>query len=238
MLTSPAGCPDAATPRRPSSQPAVLRSADRRLCRRVSSTRRRGPKYHQSISDQLNSLAAQYGQDRRLDAAAGQIGEYLTATTSAALATQHGGGKHRLDNSTPGDWDVSGNGVFQAGSLACTPSSPPGSMPSTARSPPRCQRRRSTSGAQLRHARGGASPLATTVWVVAQAGVRRHGARRRARFSARRVRWRCARYGNAAQDDLGGVTVEGRGHARPQAPAADVVVVRISVKILVTIRRR
>ena len=72
--------------------------------------------YHQSVADQINSLAANTGVTDGSDAAAGQIGEYLTATASVALATSMAVANIVSINLTAGDWDVTGNCVFHAGS--------------------------------------------------------------------------------------------------------------------------
>ena len=70
--------------------------------------------YHQSVADQLASLATNNGVTDGNDAAAGQVGEYVTASGSGV----------GLANGTPanvatltlaaGDWDVSGNAQFVA----------------------------------------------------------------------------------------------------------------------------
>ena len=72
--------------------------------------------YHQSVSDQLATINASRGVTDGSDAAAGQTGEYLTATASVALATSMAAANVVSINLTAGDWDVTGNCVFHAGS--------------------------------------------------------------------------------------------------------------------------
>ena len=73
--------------------------------------------YHQAVADQVNALAAKanVGVTDGSDAAAGQIGEYMTATASGVgLANNVASNIVSLDL-TAGDWDVSGNVAFSAG---------------------------------------------------------------------------------------------------------------------------
>jgi hypothetical protein len=75
--------------------------------------------YHQSVADRINALAAKVGAGTGVtdgsDAAAGQIGEYMTATASGiGLANNVASNIVSLDL-TSGDWDVSGNVAFSAG---------------------------------------------------------------------------------------------------------------------------
>ena len=72
--------------------------------------------YHQDVSDRLASIPVDVttGVTDGSDAAAGRIGEYLTASASGvALATGVVANVVSLDL-TAGDWDVSGNVQFSA----------------------------------------------------------------------------------------------------------------------------
>ena len=73
--------------------------------------------YYQDVSDRLATLATfKTGVTDGSDAAAGQIGEYLSASGgSVALANNVVGNVVSLDL-TAGDWDVAGNVQFTAGS--------------------------------------------------------------------------------------------------------------------------
>ena len=75
--------------------------------------------YHQSVADQLASLAATMRANQGVtdgsDATAGQIGEYMTMTgTATGLANNAMTPVASLDL-TAGDWDVSGNVQFSSG---------------------------------------------------------------------------------------------------------------------------
>ncbi len=65
--------------------------------------------YHQSVADRLTALHA--GSTDGSDANPGDVGEYMEASGSAALAT---GGHSDVAslNLTAGDWDVSGSAVI------------------------------------------------------------------------------------------------------------------------------
>ena len=74
--------------------------------------------YHQALTDQTAAntaaLAAKAGVTDGSDATAGQIGEYLTASSSGTITPSTGD----INNIatlplTAGDWDVEGNVVFQ-----------------------------------------------------------------------------------------------------------------------------
>ena len=75
--------------------------------------------YHQSVADQVNKLAAKVGAGAGVtdgsDAAAGQIGEYLTATASGIALTNNAAVNIVSLDLTAGDWDVSGHVQFNAG---------------------------------------------------------------------------------------------------------------------------
>ena len=71
--------------------------------------------HHQDVADALQVLAANRGVTDGSDAAAGQVGEYMTASASGvALANNVAANIVSLDL-TAGDWDVSGNVQFSAG---------------------------------------------------------------------------------------------------------------------------
>ncbi len=125
--------------------------------------------YHQSVADQLTALPAQMrkGVTDGSDAQAGDIGEYLTASASVPLTNNTLANVVSI-SLTAGDWDVSGNVAFAAGSgphfffgagidvldtftSATFPSAALNMAISTA------THRRNVTGA-------------TTVWVVAEAG--------------------------------------------------------------------
>jgi hypothetical protein len=72
--------------------------------------------YHQSVSDQLKTLQATVnrGVTDGSDAAAGDIGEYLTWSASTPLASGANTNVASLPL-TPGDWEVSGDVAFVTG---------------------------------------------------------------------------------------------------------------------------
>lgn len=79
--------------------------------------------YNVDVSDALANLTSQVaglsgsigqGVTDGSDAAAGKVGEYLSATGSLTLSNAVVANVASL-NLTPGDWDVSGNVVFVAG---------------------------------------------------------------------------------------------------------------------------
>ncbi len=70
--------------------------------------------YHQSVSDQLASLAANAGVTDGSDASAGQVGEYVAATGSGVGLANGSPANVATLALTAGDWDVSGNVQFVA----------------------------------------------------------------------------------------------------------------------------
>lgn len=69
--------------------------------------------YHQSVADRLGTIQA--GVTDGSDAAAGDIGEYMTAVSGAVGLASGVVTNLAAVNLTPGDWDVSGYVLFQAG---------------------------------------------------------------------------------------------------------------------------
>jgi len=69
--------------------------------------------YHQSVSDTLATVHA--GVTDGSDAAAGQIGEYMTATGGPVALVSGSVANVASLALTAGDWDVSGNVQFSAG---------------------------------------------------------------------------------------------------------------------------
>jgi hypothetical protein len=67
--------------------------------------------YHQEVSDQLAGMTV--GVTDGSDAAAGQIGEYLSASGSGALTSAAPADRATL-TLTAGDWDVSGSALISA----------------------------------------------------------------------------------------------------------------------------
>jgi len=76
--------------------------------------------YHQSVSDALATVQAHAGVTDGSDAAAGQIGEYMTATGGPVALTSGFVANVASLALTAGDWDVSGNVQFSAGAGAHT----------------------------------------------------------------------------------------------------------------------
>lgn len=74
--------------------------------------------YFQNSADQLATLPAKVrkGVTDGSDAAAGDIGEYLTATSGAVPLTPSAPANVVSVNLTAGDWDIQGNVGFAAGS--------------------------------------------------------------------------------------------------------------------------
>lgn len=74
--------------------------------------------YHQAISDAVAALPAQMrrGVTDGSDAAAGDVGEYLSATGGAVALTNNALANVVSLSLTAGDWDVEGNVGFNAGS--------------------------------------------------------------------------------------------------------------------------
>jgi hypothetical protein len=74
--------------------------------------------YHQSVADQVNALTVTRNQGvvDGSDAAAGQVGEYLTASSSGVALASNTQANVATLNLTPGDWDVSGLVSFSASS--------------------------------------------------------------------------------------------------------------------------
>jgi len=74
--------------------------------------------YHQSLSDQVNDLAIvaatkNKGVTDGSDAVAGDIGEYLFTPSGASVGLSNGSVQNICSlDLTPGDWDVSGNIIF------------------------------------------------------------------------------------------------------------------------------
>jgi hypothetical protein len=75
--------------------------------------------YHQSVSDLLTALRANSGVTDGSDAAAGQVGEYMTASGSVPLANNTVTTVATL-NLTAGDWEVSGGVTFTISGAAST----------------------------------------------------------------------------------------------------------------------
>jgi hypothetical protein len=73
--------------------------------------------HHQDVVDQLNIISStmQRGVTDGSDAAAGQIGEYLTATASSIGLTSNVAANIVSLDLPAGDWDVSGTVAFGAG---------------------------------------------------------------------------------------------------------------------------
>jgi hypothetical protein len=69
--------------------------------------------YHQSVADALANVHA--GISDGSDAAPGQIGEYMTSTSTAVGVGDGAVTNLAAVNLTPGDWDVSGYVAFNAG---------------------------------------------------------------------------------------------------------------------------
>jgi len=69
--------------------------------------------YHQTVADKLTELHA--GVIDGSDAAAGDVGEYLTATASGVGLANNVAATVVSLSLTAGDWDVSGAVVFNAG---------------------------------------------------------------------------------------------------------------------------
>ena len=74
--------------------------------------------WYQKVADRLAELPAELrkGVTDGSDAAAGDVGEYLTATSGAVALTNAALANVVSVDLTAGDWDVSGNVVFTAGS--------------------------------------------------------------------------------------------------------------------------
>lgn len=74
-------------------------------------------RYFQDMTDKMNAFmaGARKGVQDGSDAIAGYVGEYMEATGSASLSTGTVTTVASLDL-TAGDWDVSGNASFSAGS--------------------------------------------------------------------------------------------------------------------------
>ena len=74
--------------------------------------------YHQSLSDQVNDLSivaatTNKGVTDGSDAVAGDIGEYLFTPSGASVGLSNGSVQNICSlDLTPGDWDVSGNIIF------------------------------------------------------------------------------------------------------------------------------
>ena len=132
--------------------------------------------YHQSVSDQLASttatIAARAGVTDGSDATAGQIGEYLTASSSGAVTPGSGGINNIATLAlTAGDWDVQGNVIFNPTAgvtyAACSVSTASGAIGPIATRVPGAG-----SATQLRIGTGGGLRVsvaaATTVYLTAQ----------------------------------------------------------------------
>lgn len=78
--------------------------------------------YYQAVADRLGSLpaAVRKGATDGSDAAAGDIGEYLTASGSGVPLTNNVQATVATLNLTPGDWDVSGGVTFHLTSVTAT----------------------------------------------------------------------------------------------------------------------
>ena len=122
--------------------------------------------YNQAVSDALGQIPV--GVSDGSDAAAGNVGEYMTSTSGAATLASNTLTNLSAINLTPGDWDVSGYVLFQAGAGTHTffavgiiglDARIYATFPTTAidQLMPTINHRVSTS-------------TATTVWVVAEAG--------------------------------------------------------------------
>ncbi len=69
--------------------------------------------YHQAVADRLGTI--EQGITDGSNAAAGDVGEYMTATSGAVGLTNNVVTNLAALNLTPGDWDVSGYVLFQGG---------------------------------------------------------------------------------------------------------------------------
>ena len=70
--------------------------------------------WYQQVSDQMTTLQARWGVTDGSDAAAGQIGEYLSASGSGVGLANGSPANVATLALTAGDWDVSGNVQFVA----------------------------------------------------------------------------------------------------------------------------
>lgn len=121
--------------------------------------------YHQSVSDKLAQMYR--GVTDGSDAAAGNIGEYLTNTSGAVALTSGAIANVVSLDLTAGDWDVSGNVIF-------TPSAGTHSFFGVGMDAPDVYLAATFSTAALNQALNTAPrrynvTATTTVWVVAQA---------------------------------------------------------------------
>ena len=73
--------------------------------------------YHQGVADKLSLAQMRKGVTDGSDAAAGDIGEYMSASASVPLSNAVAANVVSL-SLTAGDWDVAGNVVFSPGSGA------------------------------------------------------------------------------------------------------------------------
>ena len=132
--------------------------------------------YHQSVSDQLAALASTVQSNQGVtdgsDATAGQVGEYLTASSSGAVTPGSGGINNIATLAlTAGDWDVAGNVIFNPTAgvtyAACSVSTASGAIGPIATRVPGAG-----SATQLRIGTGGGLRVsvaaATTVYLTAQ----------------------------------------------------------------------
>jgi hypothetical protein len=90
--------------------PLVEKTADEK-----GQTTQAWTEFFQAISTKLNNLTV--GVTDGSDAAAGDIGEYMTATGSVTLASNTANAPTSL-TLTAGDWDVGGNATFHVTSAA------------------------------------------------------------------------------------------------------------------------
>jgi hypothetical protein len=74
--------------------------------------------FHQNVADRLDTLQAQMGKGVTdgSEAAAGKVGEYLTAVSGSVGLTSASVTNIISLDLTAGDWDVQGNVTFAAGS--------------------------------------------------------------------------------------------------------------------------
>ena len=132
--------------------------------------------YHQSVSDQLAALASTVQSNQGVtdgsDASAGQIGEYVTASSSGAVTPSTGAVNNIATLPlTPGDWDVAGNVIFNPTAgvtyAACSVSTTSGAIGPIATRVPGA-----ASATQLRIGTGGSLRVSvaapTTVYLTAQ----------------------------------------------------------------------
>jgi hypothetical protein len=132
--------------------------------------------YHQSVADQLALMAAKagVGVTDGSDAAAGQVGEYLTASSSGSVTPASGDVNDIATLPlTAGDWDVAGNVVFTP-TAGVTYAAASVSTVSHALGPIATRTPGAGAATQMRIGTGGSLRVSvaapTTVYLTAQAG--------------------------------------------------------------------